>query len=86
MIRKLPNGWGWIRSTVAIGTQPAPLTGWDLVLKIGLGEHARHNGTYNRKGPSRPNRLTDNQQTNEENLYAIHYGRYGKLRQHRSLL
>jgi hypothetical protein len=38
------------------------ITLWDLILKTGFGEHARHNRTHNRKGPSTPNRLTDNRQ------------------------
>src|ERR1035437_6649905 len=63
MIRKLPNGWGWIRSDSRDWNATSPrLTRWDLVLKTGFGEPARHTRTHNRKGPSTPNRLIDNRQ------------------------
>src|ERR1019366_1628003 len=77
--------------TVAIGTQPAP--------PYPLGFYPEDWPWRTRPAPritqsdkagetQPPSRQTSspNQQTIEENLYAIHHGRYGKLRQHRSLL
>src|SRR5664279_5858467 len=62
MIRKLPNvGLDPFRQSQLERNQPR-LTSWDLVLKTGFGEHARHNGTHNRKGLSTPHRLTDKHQ------------------------
>src|ERR1039458_1355488 len=71
--------------TVAIGTQPAPPYPlgfspedwpWPTRPRQPVTQSAKAGETQppNRQ-PSSPNR-----QTNEENLYAIRYGRYGKLR------
>src|SRR5664279_1320957 len=62
MIPKLPNvGLDPFRQSRLERNQPR-LTRWDLVLKTGFGEHARHNRTHNRKGLSTTNRPTDNRQ------------------------
>src|ERR1019366_8882411 len=90
MIRKLPSvGLDPFRQSRLERNQPR-LTCWDLVLKTALANTPGTTVTQSAKAGETqpPNRQTSspNQQTIEENLYAIHYGRYGKLRQHRSLL
>src|ERR1035438_6795253 len=77
--------------TVAIGTQPAPpyplgFSPGDWPWRTRPAQRVTQSARAGETHP--PNRQTSspNQQTIEENLYAIHYGRYGKLRQYRSLL
>jgi hypothetical protein len=90
MIGSCRTGGAGSVPTVAIGTQAAPHypLGFDPEDWLWRTRPAQPDTQSERtvdtqpphRQPSSPNR-----QTSEENLYAIRYGWYGKLRQHRSL-